>query len=107
MDGFDTNTAIVVLAATNRGDLLDPALMRPGRFDRRVVLEMLILRQEKILLKFMLRENHLLMTYVAGGSQKNSRIFRSGFGNMLNESAIKAARENKIKIDMTDIEKRH
>jgi len=39
MDGFERNTAVVVLAATNRGDLLDPALMRPGRFDRRVVLE--------------------------------------------------------------------
>jgi len=51
MDGFETNTAVVVLAATNRGDLLDPALLRPGRFDRRVVLEMPDLKDREAIIK--------------------------------------------------------
>ena len=51
MDGFEPNSAVVVLAATNRGDLLDPALLRPGRFDRRVVLELPDLEARKEILK--------------------------------------------------------
>jgi len=105
MDGFDTNTAVVVLAATNRGDLLDPALMRPGRFDRRVVLEMPDLKAREEIIKI-----HAIGKPFAKDVRWNVVAKRTvGFSgadleNMLNESAIKAARENKKEIDMTDIE---
>lgn len=105
MDGFETNTAVVVLAATNRGDLLDPALMRPGRFDRRVVLEMP---------DFKARENILKIHATGKPFDEDVRweaVARRTVGfsgadleNMLNEAAIKAARENKTKINMADIE---
>ena len=105
MDGFETNTAVVVLAATNRGDLLDPALLRPGRFDRRVVLEMPDLEARENIIKIHARGKPV-------DSKVNWRTVAKrtvGFSgadieNMLNEAAIKAARENKAKIDMSDIE---
>ncbi len=105
MDGFETNTAVVVLAATNRGDLLDPALLRPGRFDRRVVLEMPDLEAREDIIKI-----HARGKPVSRGVNWKTVAKRTvGFSgadieNMLNEAAIKAARENKAKIDMSDIE---
>jgi len=125
MDGFETNTAVVVLAATNRGDLLDPALLRPGRFDRRVVLEMPDLKDREQIIKIHakgkpfvgqtpLSSGHLPLK--KGEVQNKDGIDWTtvarrtvGFSgadleNMLNESAIKAARENKTEIEMKDIE---
>jgi cell division protease FtsH len=105
MDGFDTNTAVVVLAATNRGDLLDPALMRPGRFDRRVVLEMPDLKAREDIIKI-----HAIGKPFAKDvrwpivAKRTVGFSGADLENMLNESAIKAARENKTKIDMADIE---
>ncbi len=105
MDGFDTNTAIVVLAATNRGDLLDPALMRPGRFDRRVVLEMPDLKAREDIIKIHAKGKPFADDVRWPAVAKRTVGFSGAdLENMLNESAIKAARENKIKIDMTDIE---
>lgn len=121
MDGFETNTAVVVLAATNRGDLLDPALLRPGRFDRRVVLEMpdLAAREEIIKIhakgKPFAQKTPLNLPLKKGEIQKEGVDWKTvarrtvGFSgadleNMLNEAAIKAARENKIEIEMVDIE---
>jgi cell division protease FtsH len=124
MDGFDQNTAVVVLAATNRGDLLDPALMRPGRFDRRVILEMPDLKAREEIVKIHARgkpfvgetplsSGHLPLK--KGEVQKEkvdwATVARRTVGfsgadleNMLNEAAIKAARENKTEIEMVDIE---
>jgi cell division protease FtsH len=105
MDGFDTNTAVVVLAATNRGDLLDPALMRPGRFDRRVILEMPDLKAREDIIKIHAIgkpfEADVRWPVVA---KRTVGFSGADLENMLNESAIKAARENKTKIDMADIE---
>lgn len=105
MDGFETNTAVVVLAATNRGDLLDPALLRPGRFDRRVVLEMpdLAAREEiiKIHAKGKPFNKKVEWKMVA---RRTVGFSGADLENMLNEAAIKAARENKIEIEMVDIE---
>ena len=105
MDGFTPNDNVVVIAATNRGDLLDPALLRPGRFDRRVVLDM----PDK--------EGRLAILKIHARGKKFSRGIKwqrvadrtVGFSgadleNMLNEAAIGAARENKNSIDMEDIE---
>ncbi|MFZ2152837.1 MAG: ATP-dependent zinc metalloprotease FtsH [Microgenomates group bacterium] len=105
MDGFEANTAVVVLAATNRGDLLDPALLRPGRFDRRVILEMPDLKAREDIIKIHAKGKPF------GKDVRWEAIARRTVGfsgadleNMLNESAIKAARENKTEINMADIE---
>ena len=105
MDGFTPNDNVVVLAATNRGDLLDPALLRPGRFDRRVMLDM----PDK--------EGRLAILLIhARGKSFGKKIDWSrvadrtvGFSgadleNMLNEAAIGAARNGKSEIGMVDIE---
>lgn len=105
MDGFDNKTAIVVLAATNRGDLLDPALLRPGRFDRRVVLEMPDIGDRKGILAI-----HAKGKPFAKGLNWDAVARRTvGFSgaeleNLLNEAAIKAARENKKEVGTEDIE---
>ncbi|MFA6369215.1 MAG: AAA family ATPase, partial [Candidatus Shapirobacteria bacterium] len=105
MDGFEISTAVVVLAATNRGDLLDPALLRPGRFDRRVVLELPDLEARKEILKIHARgkpfDEDVNWELVA-----KSTVGFSGaeLENMLNEAAIGAARFNKTKINMKDID---
>jgi len=105
MDGFETNTAVVVLAATNRGDLLDPALLRPGRFDRRVVLEMPDLAARENIIKihaagkpFSKEVNWVTV------ARRTVGFSGADLENMLNEAAIKAARENKNEINMVDIE---
>ena len=105
MDGFETNSAVVVLAATNRGDLLDPALLRPGRFDRRVVLEMPDLEAREEIIKIHARGK----PFERAVNWKNVAKRTVGFSgadieNMLNEAAIKAARENKEKISAADID---
>ncbi|MEI8067999.1 MAG: ATP-dependent zinc metalloprotease FtsH [Candidatus Shapirobacteria bacterium] len=105
MDGFEPNSAVVVLAATNRGDLLDPALLRPGRFDRRVVLELPDLEARQEILKIHARgkpfESDVNWENVARGTVGFSG---AELENMLNESAIGAARANKTKISMKDID---
>lgn len=105
MDGFETNTAVVVLAATNRGDLLDPALLRPGRFDRRVILEMPDLKDREEIIKIHAKgkpfEKDVNWTTVA---RRTVGFSGADLENMLNEAAIKAARENKTEIAMVDIE---
>jgi cell division protease FtsH len=105
MDGFETNTAVVVLAATNRGDLLDPALLRPGRFDRRVVLEMPDLKDREQIIKIHAKGKPFTkdVNWVTV-ARRTVGFSGADLENMLNESAIKAARENKTEIEMQDIE---
>jgi len=105
MDGFEPNTAVVVLAATNRGDLLDPALLRPGRFDRRVVLEMPDLKAREEIIKIHARGKPFEKTVNWEAVARRTVGFSGAdLENMLNESAIKAAREDKTVISMADIE---
>ncbi len=105
MDGFEANTAVVVLAATNRGDLLDPALLRPGRFDRRVVLEFPDLEARKDILAIHARGKPFDES-VNWDLVSKSTVGFSGadLENMLNEAAIAAARQDKEKISMRDID---
>ncbi|MGI5841127.1 MAG: ATP-dependent zinc metalloprotease FtsH [Patescibacteria group bacterium] len=105
MDGFEPNTAVVVLAATNRGDLLDPALMRPGRFDRRVILEMPDIEARKEIIDIH-AEGKPFDEMVNWEAVARRTVGFSGadLENMLNEAAIGAARNNRIKINMGDIE---
>lgn len=105
MDGFERNTAVVVLAATNRGDLLDPALMRPGRFDRRVVLEYPDLEARVNILAIHARGKPMVedINWEAV-SRRTVGFSGADLENMLNEAAIGAARNNKKVITMEDIE---
>jgi len=104
MDGFTPNDNVVVLAATNRGDLLDPALMRPGRFDRRVVLDLPDLEDRKAILAIHARGKPFEKD-VDWDAVARSTVGFSGadLENMLNEAAILAARENRKAITMKDI----
>lgn len=104
MDGFTPNDNVVVLAATNRGDLLDPALLRPGRFDRRVVLDLPDVEDRKEILAIHARGKPF------DGKVDWDKAARATVGfsgadleNMLNEAAILAARGNKKVISMADI----
>lgn len=105
MDGFTPNDNVLILAATNRGDLLDPALLRPGRFDRRVVLDMPDVEDRKAILAIHARSK----PFVKEVNWENVARRTVGFSgadleNMLNEAAILAARENRNSINAEDIE---
>ena len=99
MDGFDTNTNIIVLAATNRPDILDPALLRPGRFDRRVVLDNPDIKGRTQILEVHSKGKPLAedvdLTVVA---QQTIGFSGADLANLVNESAILAARRTKTEI---------
>ena len=105
MDGFTPNDNVVVIAATNRGDLLDPALLRPGRFDRRVLLDMPDKEGRVAILKIHARGKK----FGKGIDWERVADRTVGFSgadieNMLNEAAIYAARQDKSEINMSDVE---
>ncbi|MCS7252823.1 MAG: ATP-dependent zinc metalloprotease FtsH [Armatimonadota bacterium] len=105
MDGFDPNTGIVLMAATNRPDVLDPALLRPGRFDRRVVVDYPDADARKQILKVHARgkplENDVDFEVLA---KLTPGFSGADLANMVNEAAILAARKGKDKISMADFE---
>jgi cell division protease FtsH len=105
MDGFDTNTNVIVLAATNRPDVLDPALLRPGRFDRRVVLDNPDIRGRKAILDVHSRGKPLDKDVQVEILAKQTAGFSGAdLANLLNEGAILAARRNKKTIGMEELE---
>lgn len=105
MDGFDQRTSIIVMAATNRGDLLDPALLRPGRFDRRVVLDFPDIEGRKSILKIHARGKPFVKEVDWEKVAKRTVGFSGAdLENVLNEAAIQAASEDKKAIDMSHIE---
>ena len=105
MDGFTPNDQVVVISATNRGDLLDPALLRPGRFDRRVMLDMPDKEGRLPILKIHARGKQFVKN-INWDRVADRTVGFSGadLENMLNEAAILAARENKEAIGEKDIE---
>jgi cell division protease FtsH len=105
MDGFTPNDNVVVLAATNRGDLLDPALLRPGRFDRRVMLDMPD-KEGRLAILLIHARGKKLGKKIDWGRVADRTVGFSGadLENMLNEAAIGAARNGKSEITMADIE---
>ena len=105
MDGFSPTEQLVVIAATNRPDVLDPALVRPGRFDRRVALDMPDVNGRKEILLIHARGKPFAKDVVWEKIAKRTVGFSGAdLENMLNESAILAARLNKKAIDMKDLE---
>jgi cell division protease FtsH len=104
MDGFDTDTNIVIIAATNRPDILDPALMRPGRFDRKVVVDRPDRRGREAILKVHARGKPLApdidLSVIAA---QTAGMVGADLENLVNESAILAARRNKRSIGMSEM----
>ena len=105
MDGFETNTNIIVVAATNRPDILDPALLRPGRFDRRVTLDLPDIAGRKAILKVHAAGKPLAPEVTLDTVAKETPGFSGAdLSNLVNEAAILAARANKKSIFMTEFE---
>ena len=105
MDGFDTDTNIIVVAATNRPDILDPALMRPGRFDRRVVLDRPDVKGREAILKVHVRGKPLASDVdLKMLARATPGFVGADIENMVNEAAILAARKNKKTIGNNDFQ---
>ncbi|MEW5911668.1 MAG: ATP-dependent zinc metalloprotease FtsH [Thermodesulfobacteriota bacterium] len=106
MDGFESNEGVILIAATNRPDVLDPALLRPGRFDRQVVVPVPDVRGREAILKVHSRRTPLApdvdLSVLARGTPGFSG---ADLENMVNEAALIAAREDKDRIDMVDFER--
>ena len=105
MDGFDTNTNIIIVAATNRPDILDPALLRPGRFDRRVVLDLPDINGRVAILKVHSSGKPLAPDVSVETIAKQTPGFTGAdLANLVNEAALLSARLNKKFIGMTEFE---
>lgn len=105
MDGFDTDTNVIVVAATNRPDILDPALMRPGRFDRRVILDRPDVKGREAILKVHTRGKPLASDVDLSVLARTTPGFvGADLENLMNEAAILAARKNKKSVSMRDCE---
>lgn len=105
MDGFGTNSGVIVLAATNRPDILDPALLRPGRFDRQIVVPAPDVRAREEILTLYAKKKKLSGEIDIGVLAKNTAGFTGAdLENMMNEAALLAARKDKQSITMQDLE---
>ncbi len=105
MDGFDTDTNVIIMAATNRPDILDPALLRPGRFDRRVVLDRPDMRGREAILKVHTKGKPLSTDVDLGILARSTPGFvGADLENLVNEAAILAARRNKKLIGQSEME---
>ncbi|MGL6028650.1 MAG: ATP-dependent zinc metalloprotease FtsH, partial [Legionella sp.] len=106
MDGFEGSEGVIVVAATNRPDVLDPALLRPGRFDRQVVVPLPDIRGREQILRVHLQkvpvENHVEVMPIAKGTPGFSG---ADLANLVNEAALFAARANKRKVGMIELDK--
>jgi len=105
MDGFDTDTNVIIIAATNRPDILDPALLRPGRFDRRVVLDRPDVRGREEILKVHTRGKPIDPSVDLGVLARSTPGFvGADLENLVNEAAILAARRNKKSIQQPELQ---
>jgi len=105
MDGFDTDTSVIIMAATNRPDILDPALLRPGRFDRRVVLDRPDMKGREAILKVHIKGKPLSPDADLSILAKSTPGFvGADLENLVNEGAILAARRNKKVIGQSELE---
>ena len=104
MDGFDPNLGVIVIAATNRPDVLDPALLRPGRFDRRVVLDRPDLKDRKAILDIHAKEKPLAPDVnLQRVAERTVGMSGADLGNIMNEGAIFAARRNRTQVTQLDL----
>jgi len=105
MDGFESNEGVILVAATNRPDVLDPALLRPGRFDRRVVVSAPDVRGREQILKIHTRRTPLAKNIDLGQIARGTPGFSGAdLENLVNEAALLAARKNKERVELSDFE---
>ncbi|MEK5067616.1 ATP-dependent zinc metalloprotease FtsH [Sporosarcina sp. FSL K6-1508] len=105
MDGFGENEGVIIIAATNRPDILDPALLRPGRFDRQITVGRPDVKGREAVLQVHARNKPLDDTVnMKALAQRTPGFSGADLENLLNEAALVAARRNKTKIDMSDID---
>jgi cell division protease FtsH len=105
MDGFNTNEGVIMIAATNRPDVLDPALLRPGRFDRHIVVDIPDLTGREGILKVHLKDKVVSKDVkVEILARRTAGFTGSDIANLVNEAALLAARRNKEKIEMEEFE---
>jgi len=105
MDGFDTNANVIIMAATNRPDILDPALLRPGRFDRHVVIDLPDIKGRKAILEVHAKGKPLAKDVDLGIVAKETSMFSGAdLANLVNEAAILAARRNRKDITLRELE---
>ncbi|WOS37154.1 ATP-dependent zinc metalloprotease FtsH [Oligella urethralis] len=105
MDGFESGQSVIVIAATNRPDVLDPALLRPGRFDRQVVVSLPDVRGREQILKVHMRKVHVAPNVDASVIARGTPGFSGAdLANLVNEAALFAARRNGRMVDMVDFE---
>jgi cell division protease FtsH len=105
MDGFDTNTNVIIVAATNRPDILDPALLRPGRFDRQVTLDRPDIKGRKAILEVHIKGKPLHTSVKLDTIAKQTPGFSGAdLANLVNESCILAARRGKKKVTMSEFD---
>lgn len=105
MDGFDTRSGILIMAATNRPEILDPALLRPGRFDRHVAIDRPDIKgREKILRLHAKRLTLGTDVDLASVARKTPGFVGADLANIVNEAALRAARKNKPAVEMSDFE---
>lgn len=104
MDGFDRDTNVIVVAATNRPDILDPALLRPGRFDRRVVIDEPDLKAREDILKIHAREKKMGPDVALRAIAERTPGFSGAdLANLVNEAAIRSARNNKLQVGQLEL----
>lgn len=105
MDGFDTTEGVIIIAATNRADVLDKALLRPGRFDRQVVVDLPDLKGRKEILEVHAKKIRLADEVNLGGIARVTPGFAGAdLANLLNEGALTAARKNKDQVESIDMD---
>ena len=104
MDGFEPNNGVVLLAATNRPDILDPALLRPGRFDRRVILNLPDINDREDILEIHAKNKPLAKEVnLRQIAERTPGFSGADLANLMNEAAILTARENKTEVNMIEL----
>ncbi len=105
MDGFDPRKGVIIISATNRPEILDPALLRPGRFDRHVLVDRPNIKDREDILKIHIRGVKLSQDVdIAVLAARTPGFVGADLANIVNEAALLAARKNKTEVDMTDFE---
>jgi cell division protease FtsH len=105
MDGFDARKGVIIMAATNRPEILDPALLRPGRFDRHVLVDRPNIKDREDILRIHIRGVKLSKDVdVSVIAARTPGFVGADLANIVNEAALLAARKNKTEVDMTDFE---
>ncbi len=105
MDGFDARKGVIIMAATNRPEILDPALLRPGRFDRHVLVDRPNIKDREAILKIHIRGVKLSLNVdTAVLAARTPGFVGADLANMVNEAALLAARKGKTEVDMSDFE---